>query len=164
MSNATTLAISHNLFLTKEERYNWYAGEPLEVIGVSIPVWFYKGISSEPAIEVFCKYKLINKSEEIFIKHNENGYNVTVPQGPVKEFESLPDEIWDAMSVEEQEKWYEENEPTPSLKMLLDIKDGGGAYLAFRQYSKIRKTRTKILNVVHFMEIKDIQDLTQSLV
>lgn len=159
---STTLAISHNLFMTKEQRYAWHAGEPIDIVGVSVPVWFYKGVSSEPAVEVFCKYKLLNDPEGIYIRHIEDGYELTVPQSPQKEFVPLDDEIWKTLSTEEQEKWYEENEPTPSLRMLLDIKDGGSSYLAFRQYSKVRKNK-KILNVVHFVEVKDMQDLTQTL-
>ena len=158
----TTLAISHYLHLTKEERYAWQEGEVIDIIGVSIPVWFYKGISSEPAIEVFCKYHLVSSPEGIFIKHVEDGYEITIPQTSPVEFTPLPDDAWASLSKEEQEQWYEANEPAPSLRMLLDNKDGGAKYLAFRQYSKVRKNK-KVLNVVHFMEIKDMEALTQTL-
>ena len=159
---STTLAISHYLHLTKEERYAWHQGNLLEVIGVSIPVWYYKGVSSEPAVEVFCKYRLIPSLEGIHIKHFTSGYEVIVPRNPPKEFMPLPDEEWKEMSKEQQEEWYENNEPNPSIKMLLDIKDGGSKYLAFKQHSKVRKDK-KILNVVHYMEIKDMDDLMQTL-
>ncbi|NIQ13767.1 MAG: hypothetical protein GTO02_04995, partial [Candidatus Dadabacteria bacterium] len=45
------LVISHNLFLTKEQRYKWHDGEDLEVVGVSVPVWLDEKKSSEPATE-----------------------------------------------------------------------------------------------------------------
>lgn len=159
---STTLTISHYLYLTKAERYAWHEGLPVEVVGVSIPVWFCKGVSSEPAVEVFAKYHLLQSTENIFIKHVEDGYDVIVPPKPQQEFVPLPDDMWKSLSHEDQEKWYEANEPTPSLRMLLDIKDGGSKYLAFRQYSKVRKNK-KVLNVVHFMEIKDMEDLMQTL-
>jgi hypothetical protein len=54
-----TLTVSHNIFLTKKQRYELSVVEStLEVIGISFPVWFYKGKTSEPAKEVFCKYIL----------------------------------------------------------------------------------------------------------
>lgn len=158
---STTLTISHYLYLTKAERYAWQIGQQVDVVGVSIPVWFCKGISSEPAIEVFAKYHLI-PSPEIFIKHVDDGYEITVPIAPATEFVPLSDDIWKSLTLEEQEKWYEANEPTPSLRMLLDNKDGGSKYLAFCQHSKVRKNK-RVLNVVHFMEIKDIDALTKTL-
>lgn len=158
----TTLAISHYLHLTKAERYAWQEGQAIDVVGVSVPVWFYKGISSEPAVEVFCRYRLLTSPDGILIKHAKDGYEVTIPQKPAREFVPLPDELWKILSPEEQEQWYKKNEEETSLKMLLDIKDGGGKFLAFRQYGKIRKNK-KILNVVHFMEIKDIEDLMKTL-
>lgn len=158
----TTLAISHYLHLTKTERYAWQSGQIIDVVGVSVPVWFYKGVSSEPAVEVFCRYRLLTSSEGIIIKHVKDGYEITIPQKPSKEWVPLPDEVWNVLSSQEQEQWYEKNEPEPSLKMLLDIKDGGGQFLAFRQYSKVRKNK-KVLNVVHFMEIKDMENLTKTL-
>ncbi len=158
----TTLALSHNLFLTKAERYAWHVGQLVEVIGVCIPVWFFKGISSEPAVEVFCKYKLINAPEGIFVKHVEDGFEITVQQKPAKEFVPMPDEEWKTLTDEQKEEWYEKNEPDPSLRNLLDVPDGGSKYLAFRQHSKVRKNK-KILNVVHYVEIKDMDDLLQTL-
>ena len=157
----STLTINHNLFLTRAERYAWYEGQSIEVIGVSIPVWFSKSITSEPAIEIFCKYRLINVPKNIFIKNANDGYDIQIPSKPEKEY-FIPDDLWNKMSKDEKEKWYEDNEPPPTLKMLLDIKDGGSAHLAFRQYSKVRKNK-KILNVIHFVEIKDIEELKQTL-
>jgi hypothetical protein len=158
----TTLAISHYVYLTKEERYRWFDGEELEVVGVSSPVWFHKGVSSEPAVEVFCKYRLLTNPDGIFIKHNAEGYEVTVPPKPPTTPEPLPPEIWNSLTPDQQEQWYEQNQAPPTLLNLLDIRDGGSQYLAFRQYSKVRKNR-KILNVIHFMEIKDMDELLHTM-
>ena len=55
-----TLATSHNIYLTHEDRYALVKGQTVESVGVSVPVWFIKGTTSEPAVEVFCKYVLTN--------------------------------------------------------------------------------------------------------
>lgn len=159
---ATTLAIAHYLHLTKDERYRWQRGEEFDVVGVSVPVWFYKGASSEPAIEVFCKYTLKTSPDGIFVKHNNEGYEVTVPQKPTQEVQPLPEDIWHSLTDQQQDEWYAQNQQMPSLEGLLDIRDGGCEYLSFRQFSKVRRNR-KILNVVHFMEIKDIGELLRSM-
>jgi hypothetical protein len=159
-----TLTISHLVFLSREQRYNLFHGNDLEVIGVSVPVWLNKGESSEPAIEVFAKYKLMNRDDRIFIRQKNGSYEVTVP--PIEESpnDPLPDEIWNVLTPEEQDKWHIDNEPNPSLINLLDIKDGGCGWLAFRQYSKLEKTSpVGALHVIHFVEIKDVTELEQSL-
>jgi len=132
-----TLCISHNIFLTREQRYSWFEGKEIEVIGVSIPVWYKDGDTSEPAIEVFSKYKLINKTQNIFVKHLDDGYEITAPKIPVND--------------------------SPCIRDLLDLKDKGSEWFAFRQYSKI-KNKKQTLNLAHFVEIKDIVMLENSLV
>lgn len=160
---ATTLAISHNLFLNYQERYDWYNGKEIEVIGVSMPVWFADGTSSEPGHEVFTKYKLLTSEDKALIQHNkELFYEIHMPKCPPKPYMKLPEEVWASLTPEEQEAWYVENEPTQSITNILDIKDGGSEWLAFRQYGKVRKEKAT-LNVVHFVEIKPIEQLLASI-
>ena len=59
-----TLVISHNINLSREERYNLHQGKPVTTVGVSVPVWFEKGNTSEPAQEVFVLYRLTNTSDD----------------------------------------------------------------------------------------------------
>ena len=163
--NTTTLTITHNIFLTREQRYGLFHGEDLEVIGVSVPVWIGSGITSEPAIEVFAKYLLKNKDERIFIRQNSGCYEVTIPPIELSPNLPLPDDMWDDLTQEQRDEWWQENEPNPSLINLLDIRDGGCGWLAFRQYSKLEKGTGAmgVLHVIHFVEIKDIVELEQSL-
>lgn len=156
-----TLSIAHNLYLTREQRYDWHQGKELTVIGVSVPVWFHGGVTSEPAAEVFSKYKLY-AGDHIFITHNKEGYEITIPPEPLAVPQFPPDDIWNKLSKEEQEKWHNENEHQPSVKSLLDVKDGGSAWLAFRQYNKVKKNK-KFLHVIHFVEIKDMEVLIETL-
>ena len=62
-----SLAIHHNLWLTRDQRYAVHNGIELVIVGVSVPVWVANQKStSEPAQEIFCKYNLKNKK----INHN----------------------------------------------------------------------------------------------
>ena len=131
------LTVSHSLFLDRTQRYNLAKGEELEVVGVNVPVWFYKGKTSEPANEIFCKYKLIPSDNKIFVNNDDLGYTVFLP----KQTEGTNPII---------------------LKNLLDIKDGGIEWLAFRQFAKAKKGK-KVIDIVHFVEIKKVEDLYQSI-
>ncbi len=137
-----TLSVSHNMFLDRKQRYELANGEPVDVIGVSVPVWYYKGKTSEPGNEVFCKYRLIPTEHNIFVKHNDQGYEVYLPK---RSFNP------------------EENKANPvTLKNLLDHKDGGIEWIAFRQYGEAKKNKRPV-NIVHFVEIKTTEELDKTL-
>ena len=146
MTTPITLTVAHNIFLTKEERYKLHAGETIEVIGVSIPVWFKKGTTSEPAQEVFCLYKLMNEAGNRAIMQCDGGYSVNLPQ---QTSEDDPSSVKLAGEI-------------PTSDRLLDIKDGGSEWLEFRQYNKVHQGKLKF-NVVHFVEIKPIELLQETL-
>jgi hypothetical protein len=133
-----TLTISHNVFLTKEERYKLFAGETLDLVGISVPIWYYDGQTSEPGNEVFCKYTLTPSDDKIYVNYKKDGYEIFLPRT--------------AYSPEDDKK----NPIT--LKNILDVPDGGIAWIAFRQFGKIKKNR-KDINMVHFVEIKRIEEL-----
>ena len=135
---AATLTISHYIYLTREERYALFEGKRLETIGVSVPVWFRKGDTSEPTQEVFCKYTITNKLSFRSIVQNDEGYTLNLPQ-----------------------TFYGKDNST-TAKKLLDVKDGGCEELTYRQYSKI-DVNNKDISVVHFIEIKTIEILHDTL-
>lgn len=166
-----TLSISHSIFLTRRQRYSLYGGKKVLVIGGSLPVWFYKGTTSEPAEEVFCRYIITNKKAAASIKIGKTGYNINLPQFPdnYKEPE-LSNDKWREMSVEERNQWYRNNPYPLTANRLLDLKDKGSESMHFR----INETRTLInsetgkstdwaIKVVHLISIKDINLLLDSL-
>lgn len=158
-----TLAISHNIFLTRQQRYDLYNKQVIETIGVSVPVWFANGTTSEPANEVFCKYKLINNTEQTGIEFVKRGYDICLPQIETnyKLIEPTTDE-WLKMTDIEKEKWFQETQKPLNCKNLLDLCDGGSEYLYYRTHQKkiIKNMET---HVVHFIEIKTIESLLNSL-
>lgn len=152
----TTLSISHNIFLTPEQRMSWFNGQNIHVIGVSCPIWHDEKTTSEPANEVFSIYTLLNSEENIFIRDVDNGYEITVPKEPA---EAPPYNVFDKMTTDEKMHW--QSQQTTTIKNILDIKDGGIEWLAFRQFNKTRHSDG--LNIVHYVEIKDISELIDTL-
>ncbi len=157
-----TLVISHNIALTREERYRLSEGQEVNVVGVSTPVWFEKGNTSEPAHEVFVNYKLTNEKTPSVVKITTDGYEMNMPQKNAEaeaEIKTVPEPLLAALGV---------NKNFPDAKSLTDVKDGGAEFLQFRQYARSNlvvdgeKTRTP-LNIVHCVEIKPIEEVIQTL-
>lgn len=136
-----TLTVSHNMFLDRQQRYDLFDGKEVGVVGVSVPVWYYQKKTSEPGNEVFCKYKLIPTEYKIFVKHNDEGYEIYLPK---KSFNP------------------EDNRNNPlTLKNILDHKDGGIEWIAFRQFGKAKKNK-RTVDIIHFVEIKTIEELEKT--
>lgn len=160
MSNII-LTISHNIFLTRDERYSLHEGEDLEVLGVSVPVWVYDGGTTEPASEIFCKYKLLNRERKVSIKTNPTCYEISIPKTSKVSPTGMPQSLWNNLSLEEKQMW-KYTESNLNLGTLLDITDGGSEFLVFKQYNKSRK-RGLSINLIHFVEIKDISELVENI-
>lgn len=158
----TTLIVSHIIALTKEQRYQLYNKENVCVVGVSIPVWFDKGNTSEPAKEVFVEYTLTNTSEEYAIKATKVGYEINMPQPNLyleNKLKELSPTMLEALDIEKE---------IPTAKNLLDEVDGGTESLRFRQFLKTnlivdgRKTN-KNLSIVHNIEIIKQETLMETI-
>lgn len=158
-----TLAIYHNIHLTRDQRYHLHAGLDLEVVGVSIPIWFNNKISNEPAKEVVCKYKLRNTKENMPIEFEPDGYLINIPHKPGVN-PTLTDEEWRKLYAEEPEllqQIYQQCWGELSTQNLLDIKDGGSAHLYYREHNKL-KSEGKDVHLVHFVVISKIEELIES--
>jgi len=75
-----TLSISHNVYLTDEEISKLMSGEAIKTIGVSVPVWFFKGNTSEPAKEIFCEYLISDIEEDYPVTIIDEGYKINLPK------------------------------------------------------------------------------------
>lgn len=157
------LSISHHLYLTRDERYSLIEGKTVNIVGVSVPVWIKdQGISTEPAVEVFCNYELTN-SKRAPISFKKDGYRINVPQlsETDKARPKLSNEEWRKMTEEEREKYYKDNPAPLCADWLRDIKDGGGMHLHFREHNKIFQDKD-FLEVYHYIHIDDISKLEES--
>ncbi|MEI8270267.1 MAG: hypothetical protein WCG45_02770 [bacterium] len=130
-----TLTIEHSVYLAKEQRYSLNNGEKITVEGFSVPVVFSRGNTSEPAKEVFCKYTLSNDGEEKEIKRIEEGYEINLQQ---------------------------KAENLPGSEILLDEEDGGKGKFIFSQLQKV-SYKGNSFNIIHFVELKKIETLLESL-
>ena len=157
---AIILTISHNIFLNREERYNLFNGNSITVVGVSIPVWVKKGRLPHDAEEVFCEYRLHNNGKPKKIEPAPTGHIVTIPP-PSNQYwkELMSNDTWRMMDEDTKAKWYAKH-VRPNPNQLLDLTDGGaGGYLSFSHQTEVKK-----ISVLHFVEIKPIELLQESLV
>lgn len=160
-----TLSVSHHIYLTEQERYALHYGSEINATGASIPVWFYRGTTSEPATEVFCNYTLVNNGDkQSVVQTTDEGYYINLPQIPsdYKPPQKIDNETWRKMSPEKQQAWYNANQRPLSSKRLLNYVDGGGKYLAWRQHDIVYKDK-KVLLIQNFVEINDLLQLKHSL-
>lgn len=161
-----SIAIHHNIWLTRDQRYALHEGIELVVVGVSVPVWVHNNrVTSEPAKEVFCKYYLKNPKYDVPIQIVKEGYEITMPNraGAVP---NLSDEEWRYLNANDPAKldeYYEKCPRAANSKNLLDIKDGGSKYLSFREHNKV-KSNEEFVNFIHFVNISDIEELNKTLV
>lgn len=161
-----SIAIHHNIWLTRDQRYAIHDGTEIVVVGVSIPVWVHNNkVTSEPAKEVFCKYYLKNPKKDIAIQIMKDGYEINLPnhEGSVPD---LSDEEWRDLNFNNPQKlelYYDKCPRSANSKNLLDIKDGGSKYLSFREHNKI-KSNDEYINFIHFVNILDIEELNKSIV
>jgi hypothetical protein len=134
------LAVSHNIFLSREQRYQiatWPYAE-VTVVGVSIPVWYKTKVSgkkiklatSEPAEEIICNYLISNLRADRIVEVLYDGYRIFLPQG-------VPD-------------------------TLRDVQDQGAAAVTFRHYTTVTLNDEEY-KVGHYVSIRDDSELLETL-
>lgn len=158
------LAIQHVVHLTRSQRYALHDGIDLVVTGMSVPVWYVDKATSEPAREVFCKYYLKNAKADVPVEAKDDGYEITLPYRQGKSLE-ISNEDWRELQMKNPEKlehMYDQCVQEVSSKNLLDIIDGGSAYLSYREHSEVMQDDKK-LHIIHFIQICDISQLLESL-
>lgn len=157
-----TLVNSHNIAISKEDRYKLYNRQPITVVGVSVPVWFEKGNTSEPACEIFSLYKITNEEKDYQIKQSPTGYEINLPQ-PNSELEgllkNLDQEVLASLGIQRE---------IPKSIQLLNYEDGGFGEMFFRNFYKssliIDGEKTKIpLSIIHSIEIISLENLVETL-
>ena len=159
-----TLTISHNIYLTDEERINLANGKTIEVMGISVPVWFHEGNTSEPAREIFCKYNLENTFEDFPPTVLSSGYKFNLPQIPegYKLPKRLKPEKIANMTKSEIDEWHIKN-PMPATGLdLLNEENGGVKSIHFKKYSKNLEDN-RVIRVVHIIDINPIEILESSI-
>ncbi len=160
-----TLSISHSIFLTLSQRYSLIDSQPVEIVAHNIPVWYFHGSTSEPAVEVFCKYKLLNDREkDYYVNFSGNSYEINLPNLP-KEFKKarrLTNDEWRKLSKKQLDDWYSAAKTPPSVLDLQSEAVGGSGYLHFKCFDKMKKNG-RLISIVHNVEIDTMHNLVESL-
>lgn len=144
-----TLTVSHYLYLTKEQRYGLNEGEDINIVGICVPVWFSKGNTSEPAQEIFCKYKIQNPRQSVNIKQTDDGFTIIMPNLEADD------------SVNEELMKTAQNKIGTS-ESLLDLADGGKEFCEFRLYQKLQ-VNDELHHLIHYIDIRPIEVLTKTI-
>lgn len=126
-----TLFIVHNVFLKDEEFDNLIENKKIQTQGVSLPVWYFKGNTSEPAEEVFCNYTISFNNELESIRKKEDGYEINISELTLKNNN-------------------------------FSLSDYDDKNLFFSQQIKT-KFKDKNLTVIHYVNIKTLKSLLESL-
>lgn len=138
------------------------AGKSVEIVGISVPVWLTEDITSEPAVEVFCRYHLFAPEGVAEVATMPEGYQINLPNEKRPQCQvSL--EQWRGMSFMEQEEWYNKHRFPPQVRALRNISDGGGAYLRF-EFRDETVFQEKEVELVHYVTLNTIDYLMGSLV
>ncbi len=161
MKRCRVLSVAHTVWLTREQRYSLAGGETVEVVGTSVPVWFYKGTTSEPAQELFCKYVLMSSEPQMCIRHLLDGYEINVPRDPIPP--DVPEAVWVDLDEDEKKKLLEKAPQTEKVANLLDEADGGVRWFYFQQYVKIHRQDGSQVDLQHYVELRDIESLTETI-
>jgi hypothetical protein len=158
------LTIQHIIHLTEKQRYALHEGIELVTVGVSVPVWFMNNVTSEPAKEIFCNYYLKNDKQEVPIKIRSDGYEICLPYRAGSSLD-ISDDEWRQLSnsnIDLLDDLYSRCIGEVSSVNLLNNKDGGCKYMAYREQNVLQKGEKRI-QVTHFVKIADIEELINSL-
>ena len=164
------LTIQHFIYLTREQRYDLHEGAELIVHGVSVPVWFLNTNTSEPAREIFCRYYLKNTKEDHPIQILPDGYGIQIPyrEGGMllnEQGQPISNDEWRELNFHNPEKLdelYKKQIMEVSAENLLDPPHGG-KHLFYREHNKVQQDGSQ-LNIVHYVNMNDIEKLCESLV
>jgi hypothetical protein len=158
-----TLTVSHHIYLTTEQRSALLNGEQVETTGVSVPVWFYQGNTSEPATEVFCKYVLTTERENYPITPTDVGYRINLPVIPEgHKIRRLHPDQASKLTLAQQEAFEKKHPCPPSVADLLEPEKGGLGQLFFRRYEKIKEEGRR-MNAVHSVTISKYEKLLETI-
>lgn len=160
------LAIHHNIWLSRDQRYALHDGTDVTVVGISIPVWVSENKhTSEPAKEIFCKYYLKNPKYDHAIQILNDGYEITLPNRSGT-LPALTDDEWMILNHYKPEKLdelYNRCIKQVNSQNLLDIVDGGSKYLSFREHNKVKRPEG-LVNFIHFVNMMDVESLYETMI
>lgn len=156
------LEISHQVHLTREQRYQLAIGQTVATVGIAVPVWLDNGIMQNIPEEVFCHYGLLNKDDGKAVEQKDDGFIFSLPREFAKELK-MDTNLWDILSAEEQKEWFINNPKPKNASLLLDVEDGGIENLFYQIIEKRMVFNKRLVRVIHSIELIDIKDLTQSL-
>lgn len=144
------LFLNHSIFLTREQRYDLYAGAKLKVLGSCIEVTNINN-DKEHKIpkEIFLEYEIDTEQADDKVQIAGNHYKIHVP---IKYIVS---------DLEENKKLNEDSYETVYSEDILDTDDGGREEYFFK-FRKIYIIKNRRVISVHSVEIRDFSVFEKS--
>jgi hypothetical protein len=172
MINKLALFITHNIFLTNDQIEELFNNNYIKTIGVSVPVWINakNAKTTEPALEFFCEYEIINdKNEKEDVQIIEKkGYKIFMPNSNWKS--PKPNNIQELCDMSQEErvayekkrdKWWKEH---PEPMNIDNLKKSNYFRMQIKKLDQdFNKLKNCIVDVQHAIEIKTIDSLMKSL-
>lgn len=158
------LSIVHNIFLNEEDLTLLRSGKDIEIIGVSLPVWSFGMVTSEPAEEVFCKYLISNnleKNQPDTIKTLKDGYKLYLPDYCQKMKLPINPLNLQELSEEDKTKCVMEDNQIFLIKES-NVLSEDSEFIFYEQIHKIKEDR-KVRLVTHVVKISKLKDFFDSL-
>lgn len=87
----TGYVISHNLFLSSEERKSLQNEKEVMTVGICVPVFVTGQDTSEPAKEIFCSYRVIPNKQDRLIYPVEHGWALALSKEYVRSLSDIKD-------------------------------------------------------------------------
>ena len=169
MTNNLGLFITHHVFLTDEQISELTVGDAVSCLGHCVPVWIdaKTGRTTEPAREVFCRYRLFNTESKSRVVECEKGvgYSLWLPRStgwsPPEEIDFKEMSDWTsekrAEFLKQRDSWWFNNPRPP------DIEDLSRGYLRFEVKTTDLKVGRRKYSVQHMVEISKTERLLGSL-
>jgi hypothetical protein len=169
MTNNLGFFVTHHVFLTDDQISDLVSGSPVSCLGHCVPVWIdaKTGRTTEPAKELFCRYRLFNSDEKSMAveRIKGEGYSVWLPRtrgwsppDPL-DFEEMSG--WSsekrAELLKKRDEWWFNNPRPP------DAEDLSRGYLRFEVKETDLKIGRRKYSSQHMVEISSVERLTGSL-
>lgn len=153
-----TIAASHYLYLTRDQRYSLTEGKTIKCDGVYLPVWHDEGKTNEPAAEVFCVYTVRNSRRNASVEKVKQGFVIDMPF-----FDTIQtNESAEPIAAPDKETIKAAQRRLGTAELLLDLDDGGDECAEFSFFHKLTIGKNQH-NVIHFVEIKPIELLLDTI-
>jgi hypothetical protein len=147
LDNIYPLFLSHQIFVTKEQRYELYQGEKVETVGSFIETTNINNVQDFFPKEIFARYIIDSLISDEHITSTADGYKIHMPVKFLYSDADLENVDLDS---------------TVFIEDILDNEDGGREEIFFKWRKILISEKNKKYIIMHSVSIRDIEVLRSS--